>query len=137
MDVGSSPNKKFSDEYQAGALSFEFVSNGKKIFTNSGYYDEGNTKFKEISKSSAMHNVLIVDDNSSCKFIKNSISKNTNYTIPTAIIIGSEEDGISAEILKMCNAKAKIPINGEISSLNVSVATGIMLYEIIRQRNSS
>ena len=75
MDVGSSPNKKFSEEYQAGALSFEFVSNGKKIFTNSGYYDEGNTKFKEISKSSAMHNVLIVDDNSSCKFIKNSISK--------------------------------------------------------------
>ena len=75
MDVGSSPNKKFAEEYQAGALSFEFVSNGKKIFTNSGYYDEGNTKFREISKSSAMHNVLIVDDNSSCKFIKNSISK--------------------------------------------------------------
>ncbi len=75
IDVGSSPNKKFSEEYQAGALSFEFVSNGKKIFTNSGYYDEANTKFKEISRSSAMHNVLIVDDNSSCKFIKNSISK--------------------------------------------------------------
>ena len=75
IDVGSSPNKKFSEEYQAGALSFEFVSNGKKIFTNSGYYDEANTKFKEISRSSAMHNVLIVDDHSSCKFIKNSISK--------------------------------------------------------------
>ena len=75
MDVGPSPNKKFSEEYQAGALSFEFVSNGKKIFTNSGYYDKENIKFKEISKSSAMHNVLIIDDNSSCKFIKNSMSK--------------------------------------------------------------
>ncbi len=75
MDIGSSPNKKFSEEYQAGALSFEFVSNGKKIFTNSGYYDDGNTKFKEISKSSAAHNVLIVDDNSSCKFFKDSMSK--------------------------------------------------------------
>jgi len=75
MDVGSSPNKKFSEEYQAGALSFEFVSNGKKIFTNSGYYDEGNYKFKKVSRSSALHNVLVVDDNSSCKFIKNSHSK--------------------------------------------------------------
>jgi uncharacterized heparinase superfamily protein len=75
MDVGSSPNKKFSDEYQAGALSFEFVSNGKKIFTNAGYYDNGNFDLKEVSKSSAVHNVLVVDDNSSCKFIKNSHSK--------------------------------------------------------------
>ena len=75
MDVGSPPNKKFSEEYQAGALSFEFVSNGKKIFTNAGYYDYKNVKFKELSKSSAVHNVLIVDDNSSCKFIKNSLSK--------------------------------------------------------------
>ena len=75
MDVGSSPIKKYSEEYQAGALSFEFVSNGKKIFTNSGHYDEENIKFKKISKSSAVHNVLIVDDNSSCKFVKNSVSK--------------------------------------------------------------
>ena len=58
-----------------------------------------------------------------------------NYTPPTAIIIGSEEDGISPEFLKMSDAKAKIPINGKITSLNVSVATGIILYEVIRQRN--
>ncbi len=75
MDVGSSPNKKFSEEYQAGALSFEFVSNGKKIFTNAGYYDFENFKFREISRSSAVHNVLVIDDNSCCKFIKNSHSK--------------------------------------------------------------
>jgi len=75
MDIGPSPNKKFSEEYQAGALSFEFVSNGKKIFTNSGYYSEANVKFKEISKSSAVHNVLVIDDNSSCKFVKKSLAK--------------------------------------------------------------
>ena len=74
MDIGSSPNKKFSEEYQAGALSFEFISNGKKIFTNSGYYGEDNMKLNEISRSSAVHNVLVIDDNSSCKFIKNSFS---------------------------------------------------------------
>tara|TARA_B100000902_G_C27275455_1_gene898625 strand:+ start:178 stop:921 length:744 start_codon:yes stop_codon:yes gene_type:complete len=59
----------------------------------------------------------------------------TDYTPPTAIIMGSEEDGVSAEFLKMCDARAKIPINGKISSLNVSVATGVILYEVIRQRN--
>jgi len=60
-----------------------------------------------------------------------------NYMPPTAIIIGSEEDGISPELLKMSDLKAKIPINGGIPSLNVSVATGIILYEIIRQRNDA
>ena len=58
-----------------------------------------------------------------------------DYSIPTAIIMGSEEDGVSAEFLKMCDAKAKIPMSGKIASLNVSVATGVILYEAIRQRN--
>ena len=57
-----------------------------------------------------------------------------DYTTPTAIIIGSEEDGVSPEFLKMCDARAKIPMNGKIASLNVSVATGVILYEAIRQR---
>ena len=57
-----------------------------------------------------------------------------DYTPPTAIIMGSEEDGVSPEFLKMCDARAKIPMSGKISSLNVSVATGVILYEVIRQR---
>ena len=57
-----------------------------------------------------------------------------DYTTPTAIIIGSEEDGVSPEFLKMCDARAKIPLAGKIASLNVSVATGVILYEAIRQR---
>ncbi len=58
-----------------------------------------------------------------------------DYTPPTAIIMGSEEDGVSPEFLKMCDSRAKIPMNGKIASLNVSVATGVILYEVIRQRN--
>jgi len=58
-----------------------------------------------------------------------------DYTPPTAIIMGSEEDGVSPEFLKMCDARAKIPMNGKIASLNVSVATGVILYEVMRQRN--
>ena len=58
-----------------------------------------------------------------------------DYTPPTAIIMGSEEDGVSPEFLKMCDARAKIPMSGKIASLNVSVATGVILYEVIRQRD--
>ena len=58
-----------------------------------------------------------------------------NYKNPTAIIIGSEENGISTEFIKMSDTKTKIPMYGKIGSLNVSVATGIILYEVIRQRN--
>lgn len=50
-----------------------------------------------------------------------------------AIIMGSEEDGITSDILKMADIKARIPMKGEIASLNVGVATGMVLYEKTRQ----
>ena len=53
---------------------------------------------------------------------------------PLAVIMGSEEDGISAEYSKRCDEAGKIPMSGSISSLNVSVATGVFLYEVTRQR---
>lgn len=52
---------------------------------------------------------------------------------PACLIMGSEEDGISPEYLKMCTATVKLPIKGKIGSLNVSVATGALLYEVLRQ----
>jgi len=70
MDIGPSPDKKFSSNYQAGALSFEIISNGKKLICNSGYFQNHNHQLNELSKSSATHSVLILDDRSSCKFIK-------------------------------------------------------------------
>jgi 23S rRNA (guanosine2251-2'-O)-methyltransferase len=57
-----------------------------------------------------------------------------DLSIPTAIIMGSEERGINPSILKMVNAKAKLPLLGSIESLNVSVACGAILYEVVRQR---
>ncbi len=69
-------------------------------------------------------------------------TEKTNATIyevpfsqPSVIIMGSEESGIDADILGICNTKAKIPLAGSIGSLNVSTAAGIILYEAIRQRN--
>jgi len=57
-----------------------------------------------------------------------------DFTQPTAIIMGSEHRGVNPSILKMVDAKAKLPLLGTIESLNVSVACGAFLYEAIRQR---
>ena len=57
-----------------------------------------------------------------------------DYTSPTAIVMGSEEFGISNQILRLADDKAKIPMAGEIASLNVSVAAGIIMYEAVKQR---
>ncbi len=68
MDAGPSPNSFFSKDYQSGALSFEIISNGKKLISNCGYHSETNTKLNHLSKSTAAQNTLVIDDNSSCKF---------------------------------------------------------------------
>ena len=70
MDIGSSVEKKFSSNYQSGALSFEIISNGKKLITNSGYFQNFNSQLNELSKSTASHSTLIIDNRSSCKFLK-------------------------------------------------------------------
>lgn len=57
-----------------------------------------------------------------------------NLTGPVALIMGSEEDGISDELLRSADELAKIPLKGKIGSLNVSVAAGVALYEVVRQK---
>ena len=57
-----------------------------------------------------------------------------NFTLPTAIIMGSEERGISPELIDLSNEIAKVPMTGSIESLNVGVAAGMALYEVQRQR---
>src|SRR5207342_1962618 len=59
-----------------------------------------------------------------------------DFTEPSAIIMGSEEKGVYPALLKICDEKIKIPMAGGFESLNVSVATGIILYEAMRQRMS-
>tara|TARA_A100000171_G_scaffold10326_1_gene8095 strand:- start:2125 stop:2871 length:747 start_codon:yes stop_codon:yes gene_type:complete len=57
-----------------------------------------------------------------------------DLTVPIALLMGSEEDGISPEYLKLADRLCKLPIKGNIESLNVSVATSVVLYEVVRQR---
>lgn len=60
-----------------------------------------------------------------------------NFKAATAIVMGSEGKGVSPSVLKLVDGKAKLPMFGSIASLNVSVACGAFLYEVVRQRHSS
>ena len=72
MDTGSNPARNFSENYQSGPLSFEFFFKGKKLITNSGYFQDHNHQLNLISKSTATHSTLILDNSSTCNFKKNS-----------------------------------------------------------------
>lgn len=58
----------------------------------------------------------------------------TDFTVPTAILMGAEDRGVAIEYLKIADKMVKIPILGEIESLNVSVAASILMYEAVKQR---
>jgi 23S rRNA (guanosine2251-2'-O)-methyltransferase len=60
--------------------------------------------------------------------------RNIEYKGPIALILGAEDKGVSSQLLKMADAHVSIPVKGEIGSLNVSVAAGILIYEVLRHR---
>jgi 23S rRNA (guanosine2251-2'-O)-methyltransferase len=65
----------------------------------------------------------------------NKIYTDGDFKTPVAIVMGSEESGISQSILNIANQQLKIPLFGNIESLNVSVSAALMIYEAVRQRN--
>ena len=83
MDIGNSPSRKFSNNYQSGALSFEFFYKGKKLISNSGYFQDYTNKFNLISKSTAAHSTLVIDNQSSCSF-KNNNYKTLEHSLKTS-----------------------------------------------------
>tara|TARA_B100001765_G_C19498804_1_gene338139 strand:+ start:230 stop:1600 length:1371 start_codon:yes stop_codon:yes gene_type:complete len=70
MDIGNSPEIKFSNKYQSGCLSFEITSNGEKFICNLGYALEKSYKTQLLSRSTAAHTTLYLNNNSSCFFKK-------------------------------------------------------------------
>lgn len=88
---------------------------------------------KELSGS------LITLKENGFKIVGASEKSNCNYTeidfkVPVAIVMGAEDTGISNDVLKKCDDLAAIPILGKVGSLNVSVASAVILYEAVRQR---
>lgn len=60
-----------------------------------------------------------------------------DYTVPTCIIMGAEDVGVSDDLIRISDKLAKIPMFGEIESLNVSVSAGVVIYEALRQRHKA
>ncbi len=60
--------------------------------------------------------------------------REVDFSQPTLLVLGNEETGISPELLKMSDIRAKLPIVGEVASLNVSVAAGVFMYKALEQR---
>ena len=92
-----------------------------------------------VCRYQSVRETVIFLKNSGLKIIAATEKANDDYTgidmkQPLALILGSEESGISAELLVLADELTQIPIMGEIQSLNVSVAAGVILYEILRQR---
>ena len=78
MDIGNSPESKFSENYQSGPLSFEAIYKGRKIICNSGYYQNTKKNLNLISRSTAAHSTLILNNNSIVSFKKNFRNKILN-----------------------------------------------------------
>ena len=70
MDVGSTPDKKYSENYQSGPLSFEAIYKGNKIICNSGYFQNQNHKLNNVSRSTVAHSTLILNNKSATTFKK-------------------------------------------------------------------
>ncbi len=104
------------------------------------------------TSAGALHNILVCREKNlklTIEYLKGSGIKivaatekasqpyfTSDLKVPCCIIMGSEDSGISPEYLKRADEKVLIPMNNVVQSLNVSVATGIILFEAYRQRNN-
>jgi 23S rRNA (guanosine2251-2'-O)-methyltransferase len=57
-----------------------------------------------------------------------------DFRLPTALVMGAEDTGISRPVLKLCDRQVRIPLQGAIGSLNVSAAAAVAMFEVVRQR---
>jgi 23S rRNA (guanosine2251-2'-O)-methyltransferase len=94
----------------------------------------------KVCRTPILRNSLMFLKNSGVKLISATEKAESNYDKadycdPVAIIMGAEDTGIHAEILRITDQMVRIPMFGKTESLNVSVAAGILIYEAVKQRN--
>ena len=108
--------------------------NADAIKTSSGALN-----YVPVCREKNLVNVVKFLKSSGYKVVGASEKSSVNYTLvdytgPVALILGAEDKGISNDLLKLCDEFVSIPEFGNINSLNVSVAGGVMMYEVVRQR---
>ena len=99
----------------------------------------GALNYVPVCREKNLVNVVKFLKSSGYKVVGASEKSSVNYTLvdytgPVALILGAEDKGISNDLLKLCDEFVSIPEFGNINSLNVSVAGGVMIYEVVRQR---
>jgi 23S rRNA (guanosine2251-2'-O)-methyltransferase len=117
-EKGNAPVSADAMKTSAGALNYVPVCRSKDL----------KQSIKELRNSG----LRVV----ACTEKAEELAYNVPMAGPLALIMGSEEDGIAPEILRQADELVKIPMQGKIQSLNVSVAAGIMLFEAVRQRTA-
>lgn len=95
----------------------------------------GSLAHLNICRINNLQNVILNLKQKSFKIVATDVNSKMNigdekYNFPLAIIVGNEHEGISDKLLSQCDIKVKIPMYGNIKSFNVSVAAGIVMYEI-------
>ena len=93
-----------------------------------------------VCRENSLKDAVVFLKNSGIKVVAATEKAAKNYTVadmsvPVAILMGSEDEGVSPEILRVCDELVRVPQVGSIQSLNVSVAAGVMIYEVVRQRS--
>lgn len=112
------PPRKEIDKAALGAVDFvewEYIENVKTLISN--------------FKTEEIQIVALEQDKRSIDYSKFVFPKSSNT--PIALIVGNEVSGIAPQILDLCDVIVEIPMHGQKNSLNVAVATGIILYKII------
>lgn len=99
----------------------------------------GALNYLQVCRERSMQGALNYLKNNGCKIVGASgktdkLYTDIDYTVPTVIVMGSEDTGLQPEVESVCDELVSIPEFGKINSLNVSVAAGIMMYEVVRQR---
>jgi len=115
-DLGSALISGDAMKTSAGALNYVKICRTKSLYKNTQYL-----------RSCGLKAIACTEKTDVGIF-------QTDLTGPLVFILGSEENGISEELLKISDNKVKIPLLGNIDSLNVSVSAGIIIYEAMRQR---
>lgn len=102
----------------------------------------GATNHIKIARVNNLANTIEILKQNGYWIVGSKLGDSENYTTidykqPIALVVGNEEKGIRHLVAEKCDFLAEIPMHGKIQSLNVSVATGILLFEMLRQREIS
>jgi 23S rRNA (guanosine2251-2'-O)-methyltransferase len=113
--------------------------NGAQINPDAVKTSAGALNFIPVCREkSLMDAILLLKESGlqilACSEKGNEPLSSADFTVPTAIIMGSEDEGVSSELLAKSGSIVRIPMTGKIASLNVSAAASILLYEAVRQR---